>query len=46
LRWSFSEFPRFFPQGLNPFKIHIRFKLESVPEFISRILLGISSQPN
>jgi hypothetical protein len=34
LRWNFSEFTRFFPQGLNPFKIHGKLKLNSVPEFI------------
>jgi hypothetical protein len=32
-REIFSEFTRFFPQGLNPFKIHRRFEIESVPKF-------------
>jgi hypothetical protein len=34
-REIFSEFTRFFPQGLNPFKIRRIFKFESVPKFIS-----------
>jgi hypothetical protein len=45
-RWNFSEFTRFLPQGLNPFKIHNRFKFEFVSEFITRILLIIWSWPN
>jgi hypothetical protein len=35
LRENFSEFTRFVPQGMNPFKIHGKFKLEYVPEFIT-----------
>jgi hypothetical protein len=34
-REIFSEFTRFFPQGLNAFKIQGRFKFESVPKFIT-----------
>jgi hypothetical protein len=34
-RKNFSEFTRFFPQGLDPFKIHESFKLESVPKFVT-----------
>jgi hypothetical protein len=30
-RENFEEFLRVFPYGLNPFKIHRRFKFESVP---------------
>jgi hypothetical protein len=31
---NFSEFMRFFPKGLYPFKIPTRFKLEFVLNFI------------
>jgi hypothetical protein len=34
-RYNFGEFSEFFLQGLCPFKIHRRFKFESVPEFIT-----------
>jgi hypothetical protein len=43
--YNFGEFPRFFPQGLNPFNILRRFKFESVRKFIPWILLGICSRP-
>jgi hypothetical protein len=46
LRENFSEFTRFVPQGMNPFKIHGKFKLEYVPEFITWIMLRIWDQPN
>jgi hypothetical protein len=46
LGYNFSECTRFFPQGLNPFKIHRRFKFCSVPEFISWLLLIFWSGPN
>jgi hypothetical protein len=45
LRENFSEFTGFLPQGLNPFKINGIFKLESVPQFITRILLRICVDP-
>jgi hypothetical protein len=32
-REIFSEFTRFFPQGLNPLKIHRRFKFEFLQKF-------------
>jgi hypothetical protein len=31
----FGELMGFFPQGLNPLKIHGRYKLEFVPKFIT-----------
>jgi hypothetical protein len=34
-RENFGEFLRFFLEGLNPFKIHRRFKFESIPKFIT-----------
>jgi hypothetical protein len=34
-RLIFSEFTRFFLQGLKPFKIHGNFKLESDPKIIT-----------
>jgi hypothetical protein len=43
---NFGEFLRFFPEGLNPFKIHRRFKFESVPKLITWISLWIISWPN
>jgi hypothetical protein len=42
-RKHFSEFTRFFPKGMNPFKIHKRFKLGSVLELITSILFGLKS---
>jgi hypothetical protein len=32
---NFGEFLKFFPEGLNPFNTHRRFKFESVPKFIT-----------
>jgi hypothetical protein len=40
-RENFGELIRIFPEGLNPFTIHRRFKFESVPGFITQIMLGI-----
>jgi hypothetical protein len=45
-RKNSSEFNRFFPQGLNPFKIHGSFKLELVPKFMSWHTLEIWSLSN
>jgi hypothetical protein len=45
LGYNFSEFTRFFPQGLKPFKIHRKFKLNSFPEFMVCILLRIEVDP-
>jgi hypothetical protein len=33
-RKNFSEFMDFFPKGLNPFKIQVRFTFELVADFI------------
>jgi hypothetical protein len=46
LRWNFSEFTIFSPHGLNPFKIHGRFKLELIPKFISWDTVEIWSWAN
>jgi hypothetical protein len=45
-RENFGEFIRFFSKGLNHIKIHRRFKFESVPGFLTLILLGVGSRPN
>jgi hypothetical protein len=37
---NFGEFLRFFPEGLNPFKIHIRFKFESTSKLYSMDSVG------
>jgi hypothetical protein len=34
-RENFGEFIRFFPEGLDPFKIHRKSKFESVPGFFN-----------
>jgi hypothetical protein len=39
-RENFSEFTRFFPQGLNPFKLHGIFKLELDPKIYNMISVG------
>jgi hypothetical protein len=43
-RKNFGEFMKFFLKGLDPFKIHIRFKLEFVLKFIIQNLEGFGSQ--
>jgi hypothetical protein len=40
-RYNFGEFPRFLPQGLNPFKIERQLKFESIPKFITWDVVGI-----
>jgi hypothetical protein len=40
--WNFIEFIRFFQKGLNPFKIHGRFKFEFILEFITCNPLGFN----
>jgi hypothetical protein len=42
----FSEFTRFLPKGLNPFKIHGRFKLQLVPKFLNWNPVGTWSWAN
>jgi hypothetical protein len=36
--YNFVEFLRFFPGGLNPFKIQRKFKSQKLVEFIFQIL--------
>jgi hypothetical protein len=39
-RANFGEFIRFFPEGLNPFKIHRRFKYGNYSKIFSIICVG------